>query len=120
MPLPVMRPSPATDAEFVPLECALKKVIVGDNAGPFVSTDNPGVALRSAPTARAAGSALMTSLFMTIWRFALCTSTTGDAPVTVTVSSSAPTFSSAGIVPHLLPRRPTFSRLALFQPAQPD
>src|SRR5215475_14016673 len=42
-PLTVMRPSPATDVELIVLEFALKNVIVGDNAGPFVSTDSPGV-----------------------------------------------------------------------------
>jgi hypothetical protein len=56
MPFTVMRPSPATDVAFTLLECALKNVIVGDNAGPFVSTDRPGVAFSSAPTARATGS----------------------------------------------------------------
>ena len=69
------------------LECALKNVIVGDNAGPLVSTISPGVALSSAPAARAAGSAWMMSLFSTTSRFALCTSTTGVSPVTVIVSA---------------------------------
>src|SRR4051794_22181253 len=55
MPLTVMRPSPATEVEFARLECALKNVIVGDNAGPLVSTLSPGVALSSAPAARATG-----------------------------------------------------------------
>src|SRR6266850_7913745 len=91
MPLTVMRPSPATEVEFVVLECALKNVIVGDNAGPLVSTLSPGVALSSAPTARASGSAWIISLFKTTSRFALCTSTTGDSPVTVTLSAMAPT-----------------------------
>ena len=57
MPLTVIRPSPATDVEFTVLECALKNVIVGDSAGPLVSTLSPGVALSSAPAARASGSA---------------------------------------------------------------
>src|SRR5207249_9441755 len=74
MPLTVMRPSPATPVEFAVLECALKHVIVGDNAGPLVSTVSPGVALSSAPTARATGNAWMVSLFMTTSRLAFCTS----------------------------------------------
>src|SRR5262249_3794851 len=45
IPLTVIRPSPATDVEFATLECALKNVIVGDSAGPLVSTLSPGVAL---------------------------------------------------------------------------
>ena len=57
MPLTVIRPSPATPVEFAALECALKNVIVGDSAGPLVSTVSPGVALSSAPAARANGSA---------------------------------------------------------------
>src|SRR5262245_63630561 len=44
MPFTVMRPSPATEVEFDPPERALKKVIVGDNAGPLLSTKRPGVA----------------------------------------------------------------------------
>ena len=40
-----MRPSPATVVEFAVLEWALKNVIVGDKAGPLVSTIRPGVAL---------------------------------------------------------------------------
>src|SRR5919204_5742402 len=55
MPLTVMRPSPATPAEFAVLECALKNVIVGDSAGPLLSTVSPGVALSNAPAARASG-----------------------------------------------------------------
>src|SRR5258708_29338736 len=116
MPLTVMRPSPATEAELVVLECALKNVIVGDNAGPLVSTDNPGVALSSAPAARATGNAEMTSLFITTWRLALWTSTTGAAPVTATVSSSAPTFMSTGIVTTCVPASSMFSRLTVANP----
>ena len=56
-PLTVMRPSPATDVELIVLECALKKVIVGDSATPLLSTMRPGVALSSDPAARAAGMA---------------------------------------------------------------
>src|SRR5688500_20341511 len=51
----------------------------------------PGVALRSEPTARVAGIVWMTSEFITISRRVVWTSTTGVSPVTVMVSSSAPT-----------------------------
>src|SRR5215831_3990016 len=98
MPLIVMRPSPATDVAFWAAERALKNVIVGDSAGPLVSTSRPGVALRIAPAARVAGSVWMTDWFITISRLALWTSTTGVSPVTVIVSASAPTFMSALIV----------------------
>src|SRR6185295_18143777 len=49
IPLMVMRPSPATEVELEPPERALKNVIVGDSAGPLLSTNRPGVALSSAP-----------------------------------------------------------------------
>ncbi len=65
IPLSVMRPSPTVDGPFTAAECAWKNVIVGESAGPLVSTNSPGVALSSAPAARAAGSASMTSVLMT-------------------------------------------------------
>ena len=117
MPFTVIRPSPATDVELEPPERALKNVIVGDNAGPLVSTKRPGVALSSAPAARATGSAAMMSLFMTISRFACWTSTTGDSPETVTLSSSAPTRISIGMVTVCVPASSTFSRLTVANPA---
>ncbi len=103
MPLIVMRPSPATDCAFCALERALKNVIVGDRAGPLVSTNNPGVALSSAPAARVAGSVWIVAWFMTTSRFTLCTSTTGVSPVTVIVSSIPPTFISTGMVMTCVP-----------------
>ena len=116
MPLTVMRPSPATEAEFAVLECALKNVIVGESAGPLVSTVRPGVALSSAPTARATGSAWMRSLFITTSRFAFCTSTSGVSPVTVIVSASAPTRISIGIVTVCLPESSMFARRTVVKP----
>ena len=116
MPFTVMRPSPATEAEFELLERALKNVMVGDSAGPLVSTNRPGVALSSAPAARATGSAWIMSVFITISRLVFCTSTTGDAPVTVTVSSMAPTRISIGIVAVCVPDSSTASRLTVANP----
>ena len=111
-----MRPSPATEVELTVLECALKNVIVGDSAGPLVSTIRPGVALSSAPAARAAGIAWMISLFITTSRLALCTSTTGVSPVTVIVSASAPTRISIGIVTTCEPDSSMFSRFTVVKP----
>ena len=116
MPLTVIRPSPATPVESAALECALKNVIVGDSAGPLLSTLRPGVALSSAPTARAAGSAWMTSLFMTTSRLALCTSTSGVSPVTVTVSAMAPRRISIGSVTVCVPESSMFARLTVVKP----
>ena len=116
MPLTVMRPSPATPVEFAVLECALKNVIVGDNAGPLVSTVSPGVALSSAPTARATGNAWMVSLFMTTSRLAFCTSTSGVSPVTVIVSAMPPTRISIGIVTVCVPESSMFARLTVVKP----
>ena len=98
------------------LECALKNVIVGDSAGPLVSTCSPATALSSAPAARVAGSVWMTSLFMTTSRFALWTSTTGVSPVTVIVSASAPTFMSALMVATNEPVSSMPSRLTVLKP----
>ena len=53
---------------------------------------------------------------MTISRFAFCTSTTGDSPVTVTVSSSAPTFISAATVSVTEPASSMPSRLTVLNP----
>jgi hypothetical protein len=49
----------------------------------------------SVATFRPDGRALITSCVNTCWRVALCTSTTGVSPLTVMVSSSAPTRISA-------------------------
>src|SRR2546423_7217151 len=98
------------------LECALKNVIVGDSAGPLVSTCSPATALSSAPAERVTGSVRMTSLFSTVSRFALWTSTTGVSPVTVIVSASAPTFRSALTVATNDPVSSIPSRLTVLKP----
>jgi hypothetical protein len=59
---------------------------------------------------------LMTSLFSVTSRLALCTSTTGVSPVTVIVSASAPTLSSALIVAVNEPLSSTPSRLNVLKP----
>ena len=92
MPLTAMRPSlvgPPRDE---------KNVIVGDAASPLLSTVRPGVAFSREPTARVAGIAAMTSALSTACFWTLWTSTTGVSPVTVTVSSRAPTRISTGMV----------------------
>ena len=53
-----------------------------------------GISIMMPAYERAAGRSLITSPSMTVWRRTLCTSTIGVSPVTVTVSSSAPTRSS--------------------------
>src|SRR5207237_2146903 len=92
MPLIDMRPS------LVRRPGALKKVIVGVAARPLLSTVTPGIAFRIEPYARVAGSASIADELITVSRRVFCTSTTGDAPVTVTVSCTAPTLRSNGIV----------------------
>src|SRR5688572_26957577 len=62
------------------------------------------------------GRALMTSLSSTICRRTLCTSTIGDSPVTVIVSSSPPTRKSMLIVAVNAPSRVTPSRLTVENP----
>ena len=53
---------------------------------------------------------------MTVCRRMLCTSTIGDSPVTVTVSSSAPTFSSASTVAVNVPVSSMPSRRTVLKP----
>ncbi len=57
-----------------------------------------GISCMTPAYARAAGSAVTMSLLNTVWRLTLCVSMIGLSPVTVTVSSSAPTFNSALMV----------------------
>ena len=58
----------------------------------------------------------MTSSDITSCRVALCTSTTGDSPVTVIVSSSPPTRMSTGIVSVWLPVSSMPSRFTVLNP----
>ena len=62
--------------------------------------------------------ALTTSLLSVISRFAFCTSTTGLSPVTVIVSASEPTLSSALMVAVNVPVNSTPSRLNVLNPAK--
>ena len=55
----------------------------------------PGMRRARAWKVRAAGSTSIIARVATNWRRTCCTSTSGDSPVTVTVSSSAPTAMSA-------------------------
>src|SRR5262249_26759606 len=84
MPLIDMRPS------LVLPPCALKNVIVGVAARPLLSTVTPGIAFRSDPYARVAGNDEIASAPITVPRRVFCRSTTGDAALTVTRSSTAP------------------------------
>src|SRR5205809_485798 len=59
----------------------------------------------------------MVSLSSVTSRLVLTTSTTGDSPVTVTVSATPPTRSSASIVVTADPLRITPSRLRVMNPA---
>ena len=92
MPLIAMRPS------LIGPPRAAKKVIVGDAASAPSLTFRPGTAFSRVPTERFPGMAATTSALSTVSRCALWTSTTGVSPVTVIVSSSAPTRMSIGIV----------------------
>src|SRR5436190_14169756 len=58
----------------------------------------------------------MTRALITVSRRVFCTSTTGDSPVTVTVSSRAPTFISIGIVIVAEPASSMPSRLTELNP----
>jgi hypothetical protein len=60
--------------------------------------------------------ALITSLVRTVWRSALCRSTTGDSPVTVMVSSSEPTRMSALTLAVAEPESSTPSRETVLNP----
>ena len=65
----------------------------------------------------AVGSDVMTSLATTDSRRAVCTSTIGDSPVTVIVSSSVPTRRSALTANVAEPASSTPSRLTVLKPA---
>jgi hypothetical protein len=66
---------------------------------------------------REVGTAAMTSLLTVCWTFAVCTSTTGVSPVTVMVSSSAPTLRSPFTVATKLPDSSMPSRFTVLKPA---
>jgi hypothetical protein len=66
----------------------------------------------------AAGVLATNSPLMICWRAAFCTSTTGVSPVTVMVSASAPTFSSALICTVPEPASSTPSRLTTLKPVR--
>src|SRR5206468_3685583 len=104
MPLIDMRPS------LVRPPCALKNVIVGVAARPLLSTVTPGMAFKSDPYARVAGSDEIASAPITVSRRVFCRSTTGDAALTVTVSCTVPTFISIGIVSVIEARREQHQR----------
>ena len=76
----------------------------------------PGTSTASMYWLRAAGSASMTSAGMTLLRLVLCTSTVGDSPVTVTVSSTEPTVRSALTVAANEPASSMPSRLTTLKP----
>jgi len=81
MPLIDIRPS------LVLPPCALKNVIVGVRARPLVSTVHARHRVQQRPVGfRVAGSDWMASAPITVSRRVFCTSTTGEAPETVTVS----------------------------------
>ena len=65
---------------------------------------------------RELGIAASTSLLTVCCFFALCTSTIGVSPVTVIVSSSAPTFRSALTVATNVPVSSMPSRLTVLKP----
>jgi hypothetical protein len=77
----------------------------------------PGASDRIDEYPPAVGSDVMTSLATTDSRRAVCTSTIGDSPVTVIVSSSVPTFSSALTLNVAVPASSIPSRLTVLNPA---
>ena len=64
----------------------------------------------------AAGMDVMSSLLIVTWRRTLCVSTIGVSPVTVMVSSSAPTFMSALMFAVNAPVSSMPSRLTVLKP----
>ena len=76
----------------------------------------PGISTAAAWMLRAAGSASITSRVITVCLVTLCTSTSGVAPDTVIVSSSAPTFRSALTVAVKFPVSSMPSRLNVLKP----
>ena len=78
----------------------------------------PGIKAWMPPALRDEGIAAMMSLLTVCCVFALWTSTIGVSPVTVMVSSSAPTFSSPLTVATKLPDSSMPSRLTLLKPGR--
>ena len=76
----------------------------------------PGIREVTVPAFRPVGMAARTSLLTDCWTFALWTSTIGVSPVTVIVSSSAPTFSSALTVATNVPDSSMPSRFTVLKP----
>ncbi len=76
----------------------------------------PGMSVATSKWVRPLGMASTTSLLRTRCWAALCTSTTGDSPVTVMVSSMAPTRMSALTVAVKDPVSSIFSRLTVLKP----
>ena len=110
MPLIAIRPS------LIGPPRAAKKVIVGDAASAPSLTFSPGTAFNRVPTERFPGIAATMSALSTVSFCALWTSTTGVSPVTVIVSSSAPTRMSIGIVSVVVPLSSMPSRLTTLKP----
>src|SRR5580765_7870831 len=107
----IMRPSLARPPFAVNI--AMNGVIA---ALPLPCTCSPGMAESRAPYVRVAGTVLMTSLLSTAWRRALCVSTIGVSPVTVTVSATEPTRIATlmGMTPDPVTSMP--SRLTVVKP----
>ena len=76
----------------------------------------PGISRARALNVRAAGSTSIICRVATNWRRTCCTSTTGDSPETVTVSSSAPTAIWAFTCRAALPIRSSPSRTKVLNP----
>jgi hypothetical protein len=110
MPLMAIRPS------LIGPPRAAKNVIVGDAASAPSLTFSPGTAFNRVPTERFPGIAATMSALSTVSFCALWTSTTGVSPVTVIVSSSAPTRMSIGIVSVVVPLSSMPSRLTRLKP----
>src|SRR5678816_806950 len=75
-----------------------------------------GTSWKSAPYERDVGRDAITSPSTVVWRLTLCTSTIGDSPVTVIVSSSEPTRRSALTVLVNVPVSSIPSRLTVLSP----
>ena len=76
----------------------------------------PGISVAAVNCVRPVGMPVSTSSPMTRCLVALCTSTIGDSPVTVMVSSTAPTRSSAFTVAANDPASSMPSRLTVLKP----
>src|SRR5436190_18689512 len=76
----------------------------------------PGMSTAVAAHDRAVGTVVSVSLLKMVCRRTLCTSTMGVAPLTVIVSSTAPTFMSALIVATNAPLSSMPSRLTVLKP----